>query len=336
MKICIYGLGAIGGLIAARLAQRGDVDVSAVARGATLAALQQHGLTLIEGPADQRSQRQIAIRAAADPAELGVQDVVVISVKATAMPAVAAGIGPLIGPDTTILSTMNGVPWWFFHGLPEAPANVHLDSLDPQGSISAAIPPARVVGTVTHLSAANEGPGVVRHVAGNRILVGEPTGGADTPRTQAIIGALRDAGFEIEPCAQIQRDIWYKLWGNMTVNPVSGLTGATTDRLLDDDYVRHFMTRCMLEAAAIGAKLGIEIHDDPEARHQLTRSLGAFRTSMLQDVEAGKPVELDALVGAVLEIAAQVGVATPNIETLMGLSRLHARVRGLYPDAQTT
>lgn len=333
MKICIYGLGAIGGLIAARLAEHGDVEVSAVARGATLQALQQQGLTLIEGPPEQRRQRQFPVRASANPAELGIQDVVVISVKATAMPAVAAGIGPLIGPNTTILSTMNGVPWWFFHGLPGAPRNVHLEGLDPDGSISAAIPPERVVGTVTHLSAANEGPGVVRHVAGNRILVGEPTGGADTPRTQAIIQALRNAGFEIEPCAQIQRDIWYKLWGNMTVNPVSGFTGATTDKLLDDDYVRHFMTRCMLEAAAIGAKLGIRIDDDPEARHQLTRSLGAFRTSMLQDVEAGKPVELDALVGAVLEIAQQVAVATPNIETLMGLSRLHARVHGLYPEA---
>lgn len=331
MKICIYGLGAIGGLIAARLAERGDVELSAVARGATLEALRRDGLTLIQGPTDNPETRRYPIRASDQPAELGIQDVVIVSVKATAMPAVAAGIGPLIGPNTTVLSTMNGVPWWFFHGLPEAPAGIQLERLDPQGSISAAIPPASVVGTVTHLSAANLGPGVVRYVAGNGIIVGEPSGGADTPRTQAIIKALSDAGFDITPSAQIQRDIWYKLWGNMTVNPISGITGATTDRLLDDVDVRNFMSSCMSEAAAIGARIGLAIADDPEQRHQVTRRLGAFRTSMLQDVEAGKPVELDALVGAVLDIAQQVAVPAPNIAALMGLSRVHAQVRGLYP-----
>lgn len=330
MKICIYGLGAIGGLIAARLANQG-IDVCAVARGATLEALRRDGLTLLEGPADQPVRRQFNIRASDDPAELGVQDVVVVSVKATAMPAVAAGIAPLLGPDTTVLSTMNGVPWWFFHGMDPALAKLRLDTLDPDGRITAAIPAERVVGTVTHLSAANQGPGVVRHVAGNGILVGEPSGGTQTPRSQAIVAILRQAGFEIGESASIQQDIWYKLWGNMTVNPVSGLTGATTDQLLDDDYVRHFMSRCMREAAAIGGRIGITIDNDPEERHQVTRRLGAFRTSMLQDVEAGKPVELDALVGAVLEIARQVNVEAPNIEALMGLSRLHAHLRGLYP-----
>ncbi len=331
MKICIYGIGAIGGLIGSRLASHG-MDVSAVARGATLNTLQRDGLTLIEGGPEQPKTTRHPIRAAQDPAELGPQDVVVLSVKATAMPDVAARIAPLIGPDTTVLSTMNGVPWWFFHGMSPELAGIRLETLDSGGAVTAAIPHERVVGTVTHLSAANEGPGVVRHIAGNRIIVGEPTGGAETPRAQAIIAALREAGFEIDESPQIQRDIWYKLWGNMTVNPVSGITGATTDKLLDDDYVRHFMSRCMREAAAIGARIRIPIDTDPEERHQVTRSLGAFRTSMLQDVEAGKAVEIDALVGSVLEIARQVGVEAPNIEALMGLARLHANVRGLYPD----
>ncbi len=330
MKICIYGIGAIGGLIGGRLASHG-LEVSAVARGATFNTLQREGLTLIEGGTEPTTSNH-QIRVAQDPADLGPQDVVVLSVKATAMPDVAARIAPLIGPDTTVLSTMNGVPWWFFHGLSSELSSIKLNTLDPQGSITQAIPHERVVGTVTHLSAANEGPGVVRHVAGNRIIIGEPTGGADTPRTQAIMAALREAGFEIEESAQIQRDIWYKLWGNMTVNPISGITGATTDKILDDDYVRNFMSRCMREASAIGAKIHIPIDTDPEERHQVTRRLGAFRTSMLQDVAAGKAVELDALVGSVLEIAQQVNVDAPNIEALMGLARLHANVRGLYPD----
>lgn len=152
-----------------------------------------------------------------------------------------------------------------------------------------------------------------------------------TPRAQAILQALQSAGFDVEPSEQIQKDIWYKLWGNMTVNPISGLTGATGDRILDDAYVRQFMSRCMHEAAEIGRRIGITIDQDPEDRHQVTRQLGAFRTSMLQDVQAGKAIELDALVGAVLDIARQVHVAAPNIETLMGLSRLHARTLGLYP-----
>ncbi len=331
MKVCIYGLGAIGGLLAARLAARGEVQTSAVARGATLHTLQQQGLTLIEGPPEQSKEQRHRLHASDNPTDLGVQDVVILSVKATALPDVAKHIAPLLGPDTTLLSMMNGVPWWFFHGLPNAPAQIQLTSLDPDGRLAAALPCDRVVGTVTHLSAANLGPGMVRHVAGNRIIIGEPGGGTATPRAQAILQALQSAGFDVEPSEQIQKDIWYKLWGNMTVNPISGLTGATGDRILDDAYVRQFMSRCMHEAAEIGRRIGITIDQDPEDRHQVTRQLGAFRTSMLQDVQAGKAIELDALVGAVLDIARQVHVAAPNIETLMGLSRLHARTLGLYP-----
>jgi 2-dehydropantoate 2-reductase len=327
MKICIYGLGAIGGLIGARLAAAG-LPVSAVARGATLAALRERGLELIESQGGEI--RRVALTAHDDPRQLGPQDLVVLSVKTTALPDVAAQIAPLLGPDTTVLSAMNGVPWWFFHGLRAETPGWRLDSTDPGGVLAANIPVRQVLGCVTHLSAAVESPGVVRRVAGNRLIVGEPSGGATTPRAQSVVAVLRQAGFEVEEAESIQQQIWFKLWGNMTVNPISALTGATGDRILDDDLVRAFMSRCMLEASRIGAEIALPIDADPEARHAVTRKLGAFRTSMLQDVESGRAVELDALLGAVLEIARKVEVATPNLETLFGMARLQARTRGLY------
>ena len=329
MKICIYGLGAVGGLLAARLACSG-ARVSAVARGATLEAVRRDGLTLID-TADGQARRQCVTLAVSErPERLGVQDVVVVAVKATGLPDVAHAIAPLLGPHTTVLSAMNGVPWWFFHGLAPAYASMQLQCIDPDGRISAAMAPSRVVGCVTHLSAATPQPGVVRHIAGNRLILGEPAGGADTARAGAIVEALRKAAFEVDEARSIQQEIWFKLWGNMTVNPISALTGATGDRILDDARVRAFMSRCMLEAAAIGARVGLPIDADPESRHAVTRQLGAFRTSMLQDVESGKQVELDALVGAVLEIGRQVEVPTPNLDALFGLAGLQARVRGLY------
>ncbi len=332
MKICIYGLGAIGGLIAARLASGGE-DVSAIARGATLNAVQRDGLRLIENTVHGEHEIVLNIQACEQPAQLGVQDVVILAVKATGLADVAREIAPLLGPNTTVLSAMNGVPWWFFHGLSAAPRNLKLTSADPDGSIARAIAASAVVGCVVHLSASMPQPGVVRHIAGNRLIVGEPTGGAATPRAMLIIDALRKGGFDVDETDTIQQDIWFKLWGNMTLNPVSAITGATSDRILDDDYVRHFMSRCMQEAADVGERIGLPIDSDPVSRHALTRKLGSFRTSMLQDVEAGKAVELDAMVATVLEIAQQVQVATPNIESLFGLARLHASVRGLYHGA---
>lgn len=329
MRFCVVGLGAIGGLFAARLARAGH-PVSAVARGATLEAVRRDGLTLIEGPAGQETTNRVAIHAAATPAELGEQDVVIIAVKTTGLPGVARDIAPLLGPQTTVLSAMNGVPWWFFHGLDPKLGDIRMPSVDPDGTISRAIPAGQVVGCVTHLSANVPAPGTVRCVAGNRLIIGEPAGGTATPRAMAIAAALREAGFELEEAPVIQQEIWFKLWGNMTVNPISALTGATGDRILDDEHVRNFMSRCMLEAAQIGSRIGLPIDIQPEQRHAVTRKLGAFRTSMLQDVEAGRPVELDALVASVIEIGRQVDVPTPNIEALFGLARLAARSRGLY------
>ena len=328
MRICVYGLGAIGGLVAGRLALAG-ARVSAVARDATLQAVREHGLVI----ADASGTRQIARIVASDrPEDLGPQDLVIAALKTTALPQVAGNVAKLLGPNTTLLSAMNGVPWWFFHGLSQAPAGLGLETVDTGGAVTRALPPQRVVGSVVHLSAICPEPGVVRAIAGNRILIGEPAGGAATPRARMVRDALATAGFEVEGVPCIQQEIWFKLWGNMTVNPVSAITGATGDRILDDELVRGFMTRCMREAAAIGARIGLPIATPPEERHAVTRKLGAFRTSMLQDVEACKPVELDALVAAVREIAAALQLETPNIDALFGLARLHARVRGLYPE----
>lgn len=329
MKICIYGLGAIGGLFAARLAASG-INVSAIARGATLDAINRDGLTLIEQADASEQRRRFPVNATSDPATLGKQDLVIVTVKTTAMQAVARNIGPLLGANTTVLSAMNGIPWWFFCGLRHDNATMRLQSVDPTGEISNAIAPERIVGCVTHLAATTPAPGVVNAMAGNRVIIGEPAGGASSARCATIVALFRQAGFEVEEADSIQRDIWFKLWGNMTVNPISAITGATIDRILDDTCVRDFMTRCMVEAARIGRRIGVPIDIDPVSRHEVTRKLGAFKTSMLQDVEAGKPVELDALVGAVLEIARQVQEPSPNIEALFGLARLHAKMRNLY------
>jgi 2-dehydropantoate 2-reductase len=323
-SVCIYGAGAIGGWIGARLAAQGAA-VSLVARGATLTALHQQGLRLREG----ESERTYSVRAVAEPAELGVQDLVVLAVKAPALAEVARRIGPLLGPDTVVLTAMNGVPWWFFQGFGGALAGRRLMAVDPTGAIAAAIPASQVIGAVVHASCALNAPGVVRHHFGRGLILGEPSGAA-SPRVQALAALLSAAGFEASVSAQIQRDIWYKLWGNMTVNPISALTGATTDLILDDPLVRDFISGVMLEAREIGARLGIPISQQPEDRHAVTRKLGAFKTSMLQDVEAGKPVELDALVGVVRELGQLTGVATPLTDALLGLSRVQARVRGLY------
>jgi len=323
-SICIYGAGAIGGWIGARLAAQGAA-VSLVARGATLTALQQQGLRLREGG----SERTYSVRAVAEPAELGVQDLVVLAVKAPALAEVARHIGPLLGPDTVVLTAMNGVPGWFFQGFGGALAGTRLMTVDPTGAIAAALPAAQVIGAVVHASCSMDAPGVVRHHFGRGLILGEPSGAA-SPRLQALAALLSAAGFEASVSAQIQRDIWYKLWGNMTVNPISALTGATTDLILDDPLLRDFISGVMLEAREIGARLGIPISQQPEDRHAVTRKLGAFKTSMLQDVEAGKPVELDALVGVVRELGQLTGVATPLTDALLGLARVQARVRGLY------
>jgi 2-dehydropantoate 2-reductase len=326
MKVCIVGAGAVGGLIGARLAVAGRSQVSAVARGETLRALREHGWRLRQGAAPA----QAPVVAAADPEELAVQDLVVIAVKAPAMGAVAARIAPLLGPATIVLPAMNGVPWWFTNGQ-RALGPEPLASVDPGGAIAAAIPQAHVVGCVVHVSAATAEPGLVAHKMGDGLIIGE-CDGSNGARVERLKALLDHAGFDVSISPNIRRDLWYKLWGNLTINPVSAITGATADRILDDPLVRDFCSAAMLEAAAIGARIGCPIEQSPDARHAVTRALGAFKTLMLQDAERRRPLELDAIVTAVQELGARVGAATPTIDALLGLTRLYGRVHGVYPD----
>ena len=325
MKACIYGAGAIGGWLGVALAQAGN-PVSLVARGATLAALQADGLRLRR---PDGTVAQVSVTAAADPAALGVQDLVVVAVKAPGLPDVARAMAPLIGPDTIVLTAMNGVPWWFLDGFGGAAQGHALESVDAGGVIASAIPTRHVVGSVVHTSCSLEAPGFVKQHFGNRLIVGEP-GGPRSARLQALADTLQRGGIDVELSDCIQKDIWFKLWGNLTMNPISALTGATTDRILDDELVRGFVSHVMLEAKAIGDQLGLPIDQQPEDRHTVTRKLGAFKTSMLQDVEANKPMEIDALVGAVRELGQITAVPTPHTDALLGLVRLMAHTRGLY------
>lgn len=326
MKTCIYGAGAIGGWIGIALAQAG-ARLNVVARGATLQALQRDGLQLHRADG---TRQHAPVHAVSNPGDLGPQDLVVVAVKAPSLAAVAQQIAPLLGPDTLVLTAMNGVPWWFLEGGFGGPmAGQRLATIDPQGHIAAAIPSAQVVGGVVHASCSLDAPGVVRHHFGNGLILGEPSGQA-TARVQALAQQLQRGGIAATVSPQIQRDIWFKLWGNMTVNPISALTGATTDKILDDDLVRHFISAVMLEAQEIGARIGISIVQSPEDRHAVTRKLGAFKTSMLQDVEAGRQVELDALVSVVRELGQGLNLATPFTDALLGLARLRARQLGLY------
>ena len=324
-KIAIVGAGAIGGWMGVHLARAG-AQVSVLARGETLAALQKNGLQLHQAG----ELHTVAVKASNDAATLGVQDLVVIAVKAPALASVAQQVGPLLGPQTVVLTAMNGVPWWFLQGFGGPVAGRSLGSVDPQGSIAQALPARHIIGGVVHASCSVDAPGVIRHHFGDGLIVGEPSGQA-TARVQALHALLQKAGFNATLSPQIQKDIWFKLWGNMTVNPISAITGATSDRILDDELVRGFMSNVMREAKAIGERIGIPIPQEPEDRHAVTRKLGAFKTSMLQDVQAGKPVELDALVSAVRELGQMTGVDTPFTDALLGLSRLHARGLGLYP-----
>jgi 2-dehydropantoate 2-reductase len=332
MKIAVVGLGAIGGLMAARLARAGFA-VSALARGATLATVQRDGLSVREAG----EQWQASIRASADAEALGPQDLLVVALKGPALIDVAPSLAPLIGDRTIVLPAMNGVPWWFLRthrqaGVSATLAEQHLRSVDPDGHIAAAVPLEQVLGCVVHLSCSSPAPGVVQHGFGKRLIVGEPAGGLSA-RTETVCAALAKAGFTAEPSADIRSDIWYKLWGNMTTNPISALTGATTDRILDDPQVHDFMLRAMAEAAAVGARIGCPIAQSGEERMVVTRQLGSFKTSMLQDAIAGRPLEIDALVGAVHEIGRLVGVETPNVDAVLGLTRLMARERGLHQAA---
>ncbi|HKA63404.1 MAG TPA: 2-dehydropantoate 2-reductase [Methylomirabilota bacterium] len=324
MKVCVVGAGAIGTFIGIHLARTG-CEMSALARGATAAALRAHGFRFQQNGATLTAP----VRAAESASALGPQDLVVVAVKAPALASVAGSIAALLGPETTVLPAMNGVPWWFFHGLGGLHEGAAVRAVDPEGRIAAAIPVRHVAGCVVHATCSVVEPGLVRHGFGRGLIIGEPGGGASA-RVTALADRLTAAGFETTVSKRIQADVWYKLWGNMTMNPMSALTGATCDRLLDDPLLDRFTLAIMSEAAAIGATIGCPIGQSGEERNAVTRKLGAFKTSMLQDVEAGKPLEIDALLTAVSEIGQRVGVPTPGTDALLGLTRVFAAGRGLY------
>ena len=325
MKICVYGAGAVGGLIAGRLARAGQ-QVCVVARGDHLTSIREKGLRIVS----DEKEFQVKIKAAGDPVELGTQDYVIVAVKGQSLAGVAAGIAPLLGPATSVVTAMNGVPWWFFDRLAFGGGKLRLESLDPDGAIGAAIPTARIVGCVVHLAAATPEPGLIRHNMGKRLILGAP-GGGNTARTREIVAALCAAGFEAEESGCIEKEFWVKLIGNMSFNPVSALTLATADRLIADANVKAYMVAIMRECLAIGRAVGVDAAIDPEARIDMARKLGVFKTSMQQDMEAGKKLEIDGLLTGTLEIAKKAGVAAPFTESLAGLARLRAESSGQYP-----
>jgi 2-dehydropantoate 2-reductase len=324
MKICVYGAGAIGGLMAAWLARSGH-DVSVVARGAQLDAIRREGLRV----RSKGGVESFRIKAESDPAKLGPQDYVLVTVKAQSLTDVAATISPLLGKDTSVVTAMNGVPWWFFHRLKFKNGAERLESLDPGGKLSRAIPTDRVVGCVIHLAASTPEPGLISHNMGSKLILGEP-GGENTARTRRIAEALAAAGFEIVVTDSIEKEFWVKLLGNVSFNPVSALTVSTADHLIENQEVKAYMVEIMREVLAIGRAVGIDAAIDPEARIDMARALGRFKTSMLQDLEAGKPLEIDGLLAGTLEIARKAGVRAPFTESLYGLIRARARSTGQY------
>ena len=315
MNICVVGAGAIGGWIAARLALAGN-DVSVVARGATLEAIDTQGLLIT----DQGETRCVAVAAATDPSILGVHDVVVIAVKAPALPQIASSLEALIGPDTQIVPMLNGVPWWF--------TNDPLWSVDPEVTTADALPVDQVAGCVVHASCYRRAPNhvVVKHA--EKLILGEPEGGS-SERIEQLCTLFANGGIRTEPSDNVRRAIWYKLWGNATINPMSALTRSTADKLLADPTVRSFMADAMDELAEIGSAIDCPISESAEDRMAVTARLGSFKSSMLQDVEAGRPIELEALLGAPREIAARADVPTPQLDRLYAMTRLMGENLGL-------
>ncbi len=286
--------------------------------------MRDRGLTLHEAGKAHR----VSVFAASDAADLGPQDIVVVAVKANALGGVAPSLTKLCGDSTIVIPLLNGVPWWFFLAKSSPLPGLNLEAVDPGGRIAHAIPVANVIGSVVHASCETAGPAAIVHKNGNGIILGE-IDGTKSQRLEEVTALLADAGFAASASERIARDVWYKLWGNMTMNPLSALTGATCDRILDDPDLHEFVLRVMGEAAAIGARIGCPISESGRDRVAVTRKLGAFKTSMLQDAEAGRPLEIDALLAAPREIAARLDIATPNIDALLGTIRVFARQRGL-------
>ena len=324
MKICIFGAGAIGGYMGAKLAQAG-AEVSLVARGPHLAAIKDKGLTLAEA---DRDPVNVKINASENPADLGPQDYVIVTLKAHSVPAVVPKMQPLIGRNTTIVSGVNGVPWWYFHKIGTDLEGTRLESVDPDNTQWDGFGPDRVLGCVVYPAAEVSKPGTIKHIEGNRFSLGEPDG-SKSKRAVALSQALSAAGLKAPVRPRLRDEIWVKLWGNLSFNPISALTQAPLDVLCTDSGTRAVAKGMMLEAQEIAEKLGVKFPIDVERRIDGGAAVGSHRTSMLQDLDAGRPMEIDALIGSVQELGHLTKTPTPTIDTVLALTRLRARTAGL-------
>ncbi|MCY3952949.1 MAG: 2-dehydropantoate 2-reductase [bacterium] len=328
MRVCVVGAGAIGGLMAVRMAAAGQA-VSVVARGDHLAAIRRHGLRLLE--ADGREVVTPDIVASDDFAALGPHDVVVLALKAHQIAAVADDLGHLYGPDTVVVPVQNGIGWWYFerHGGPHD--GRRLRTLDPDGALAAAVPAGRIVGCVAYPAAEKIGPGVIRHVEGDRFPVGELDGNR-SGRAAAVASAFGEAGFTSRVLADIRSHLWVKAWGNLAFNPISALTGATLAQICRNEATRVLAAAMMNEAAEIARRLGVRIRITVEQRIAGAEKVGEHKTSMLQDAEAGRPLEVDPLVGVFVELGELTGVPTPAISSVYALvTLLNRRLQATQP-----
>jgi 2-dehydropantoate 2-reductase len=323
MKICIFGAGAIGGLMGAKLAAKGDVEVTFIARGPHLAAMRENGVKLIS----EGTEQIVHPRCVESAEQAGPQDYVLVTLKAHSLPSAAKQMQPLLGPDTAIVSAVNGIPWWYFHGLGGAYEGRIVQSVDPDGQVSALLPPSRAIGCIVYPAAEVTAPGVIDHSYGDRFSLGEPDG-SRSPRAQALSEALIAAGFKAPVRPKIRDELWVKLWGNMAFNPISALTTATLDVLTGDEGQRGVARAMMLEGQRVAEALGVRFAIDVDKRIAGAAEVGAHKTSMLQDLERGRPMEIEALLGAVVELADWVGEAAPISRTVLALVRARARAAG--------
>ena len=322
MKICIYGAGAIGGYLGAELAL-GGLEVTLIARGPHLEAMRKNGLTLLTG-----GEKKVAkIACTDDPAEAGPQDYLIITLKAHSVPPIVDKMTPLLGPGTAVVTAQNGIPWWYFFLFPGPWEGCHLETVDPGGRISKTLGPERAIGCVVYPSCEIVEPGVVRHIDGKRFMLGEPDG-SRSERVVALSKALTNAGFKAPVRKKIRDDIWLKLWGNLSFNPVSVLTLATLEQMAAEPAARQVIRDMMVEAEAVASALGVKFGVDVDTRIGWAGNVGAHKTSMLQDLEKGRPMEIDSLVAVVAEMGRLVKVPTPVIDVVLALVRSRARLSG--------
>ena len=325
MKICVYGAGAIGGYLAVELALSGQ-EVCVVARGAHLKAIQEHGLKLVIHGRDKVAR----VAAAEDPSVFGVQDVVICALKAHQAYDCAAAFTPLLGPATAVLTAMNGIPWWYFYRAGGRFEGHHLESVDPGGRQWNAIQPGRAIGCVVEPACEVIAPGVIVHHDLNRFIIGEPDGNRSS-RVLELSKVLTEAGFDAPVRDNIRWNIWLKLWGNVCFNPISVLTGATLERIIGEPALRALCKTMMLETKAVNEALGVQIPEGlVERRLTVAGSLVGHKMSMLQDLERGRRLEIDALVTAVQELGRLTGVSTPMVDAVLALVQARGRASGLY------